>query len=205
MMLKSFVVLFLTVASLASTTAQTLDSQHSFTPPDDVVDVIETGYGPVAGIIGVDYRAYRGMHVRASISIFRMLYFNFRGSIPWNFYEICKTGIPFAAPPVGALRWQPPAPATAWGPTPRNAFASGPGCPQVCQNPAAACPTSTSEDCLTLDVYAPLRANASSAAAIKTEALKPVMVWIYGGRIWSGATQGTAYDSRFLANQTGAM
>ncbi len=75
----------------------------------------------------------------------------------------------------------------------------------MCQNPAAACPTSTSEDCLTLDVYAPLRANASSSAATtKTEALKPVMVWIYGGRFWSGATQGTAYDSRFLANQTGA-
>jgi carboxylesterase type B len=52
-------------------------------------------------------------------------------------------------------------------------------------------------------VYAPLRANASSTAT--TEPLKPVMVFIYGGRFWSGATQGTAYDSRFLANQSGAV
>src|SRR5205814_211657 len=39
-------------------------------------------------------------------------------------------GIPFAAPPVGALRWRPPAPAAAWT-APRDATHAGPACPQL--------------------------------------------------------------------------
>ncbi len=70
MMPKSFVALFFIVATLASTAAQTFGTQHSVTSPDDVIDVIDTVYGPVAGTISLDYRAYRGMHVGTFFSIF---------------------------------------------------------------------------------------------------------------------------------------
>ncbi|WP_334165271.1 carboxylesterase family protein, partial [Phenylobacterium sp.] len=68
-------------------------------------------------------------------------------------------GIPFAAPPVGELRWRPPAPPAAWSAA-RDATRPGQDCTQ-------------SEDCLFLNVTAP--ANARPGAKL------PVMVWIHGG------------------------
>jgi len=87
--------------------------------------------------------------------------------------------IPFAAPPVGALRWTPPQPVKAWT-APRPASKAGPSCPQPMN--ADGTPNSggangpTSEDCLQLNVFAP--ANAKGA---------PVMVWIHGGAHRTGA------------------
>jgi para-nitrobenzyl esterase len=81
-------------------------------------------------------------------------------------------GIPFAAPPVGTLRWQSPQPPANWqGTLPATAF--GAECPQLGQ-------TSASEDCLTLNVFAP----ASAAPGSKL----PVLVWIYGGSFSAGAS-----------------
>ena len=80
------------------------------------------------------------------------------------------TGIPFAAPPTGELRWRPPAPVQPWEGTKETKVYS-PACPQ----PAAASPGTTlnmSEDCLYLNVWTP----AQSA----NEKL-PVMVFFYGG------------------------
>ena len=76
--------------------------------------------------------------------------------------------IPYAAPPVGALRWRPPQPPAPWIET-RDATAGGANCPQ------GAVPGSgrQSEDCLTLNVYAPADAKPGDHL--------PVMVWIYGG------------------------
>jgi para-nitrobenzyl esterase len=87
-------------------------------------------------------------------------------------------GIPFAAPPVGALRWRPPQSAAAWS-RPRDASAYGPACPQVTYpgTPnAGGYVGPTSEDCLNLNVFAPKGAHGA-----------PVMVWIFGGGNVAGA------------------
>lgn len=88
-------------------------------------------------------------------------------------------GIPFAAPPVGALRWTPPQPVQPWKGV-RKATAFGSHCVQgkiyddmVFPDPGA------SEDCLFLNVWTP-------AASAKSKL--PVMVWIYGGGFQAGAT-----------------
>lgn len=86
-------------------------------------------------------------------------------------------GIPYAAPPTGRLRWQPPAPAAAW-PGVRDAANPGPDCVQtaVAWRPAAA---STTEDCLYLNVWTPRQARAGSKL--------PVAVWFHGGGYVNGA------------------
>jgi para-nitrobenzyl esterase len=94
--------------------------------------------------------------------------------------------IPYAAPPVGALRWKPPAAARPWR-EPRDAKAPGPACPQKV---TPGIPNlggyfgPTAEDCLTLDVTAP-----------KVARRAPVMVWIYGGGNVAGATNLPSYDA----------
>jgi para-nitrobenzyl esterase len=91
--------------------------------------------------------------------------------------------IPFAAPPVGALRWAPPQAAKAWT-APRPAAEAGPACPQPMN--ADNSPNSggangpTSEDCLQLNVFAPKAAPKGGKPA-------PVMVWIHGGGHRTGA------------------
>lgn len=97
--------------------------------------------------------------------------------------------IPFAAPPVGPLRWAPPARAAAWRGE-RDATRPGPSCPQPMN--ANGTPNTggangpTSEDCLQLNVYAPKAAKAA-----------PVMVWIHGGSHRTGA--GWIYDGSNFA------
>jgi para-nitrobenzyl esterase len=88
-------------------------------------------------------------------------------------------GIPYAAPPTGALRWQPPRPAARWHGV-RDADQFGPTC---AQGPDAfGGPASTAEDCLYLNVYTPARRAHG----------RPVMVWIHGGSLVTGA--GSGYD-----------
>ncbi len=88
-------------------------------------------------------------------------------------------GIPFAAPPVGEMRWRAPQPVEPWAGT-RDASEFGPICPQM--RPTR---LPESEDCLTLNVWAP---------SDVTEPL-PVMVWIHGGANvnGSGRTDGTSF------------
>jgi len=79
-------------------------------------------------------------------------------------------GVPFAAPPVGARRWQAPAPASPWTAT-LQATAAGPNCPQPPYPPGAPPSAAMNEDCLTLNIHVPM--NAGPAL--------PVMVEIHGG------------------------
>ncbi|GGX16163.1 carboxylic ester hydrolase [Pigmentiphaga litoralis] len=80
-------------------------------------------------------------------------------------------GIPYAAPPVGNLRWKAPQPAPAWT-TARNATAFGPACIQGGT-------TLQSEDCLTLNVW-------TTQAALQANERRPVLVWVYGGSFHGG-------------------
>ena len=101
-------------------------------------------------------------------------------------------GIPYAAPPVGELRWKPPAPAAKWsGVRKATEFASR--CMQgrvfddmVFRDPGI------SEDCLTLNVWSP---------ASEAKGKLPVMVWIYGGGFVGGGTSEPRQDGEALAKR----
>ncbi|HJE38940.1 MAG: hypothetical protein C7K11_08765 [Candidatus Amulumruptor caecigallinarius] len=99
-------------------------------------------------------------------------------------------GIPFAAPPVGDLRWKEPQPVQSWqGVRLCDRFAPAPmqdmraHSPKAWKNVAEMNPT-TSEDCLYLNVYAPAKQDGKPL---------PVMVWIFGGGFHIGGTDGPVY------------
>ncbi len=92
-------------------------------------------------------------------------------------------GIPYAAPPVGDLRWRPPAPVRGWQGV-RDASASGPIC---IQNGGQDVPQD--EDCLLLNVWAPR----------ETRAPRPVLFWIHGGGYTGGSGSTAIYDGTQLA------
>jgi para-nitrobenzyl esterase len=79
--------------------------------------------------------------------------------------------IPYAAPPVGELRWRPPQPAISWSGV-RDASKFGPSCPQMfVKNLSTGLILPGSEDCLKLNVYLPQNVSKNM----------PVMVWFHGG------------------------
>jgi len=101
-------------------------------------------------------------------------------------------GIPYAAPPVGALRWKPPLPAARWKGV-REASEFGAACIQPQGKPDSiyfwSLPA-TSEDCLFLNVWAP--ADARKA---------PVFFWIHGGALSGGSGGEPLYDGSRMAER----
>jgi para-nitrobenzyl esterase len=95
-------------------------------------------------------------------------------------------GIPYAAPPVGKLRWQPPQPVKKWRDT-YDATDYKSTCPQVTELGAFAGPASVNEDCLYLSVFTSNKKNGK----------KPVLVWIHGGGNVDG--ESNDYDASKLA------
>ena len=124
---------------------------------------VKTEYGAVSGVSGRDH----------SICVYK--------------------GIPFAAPPVGELRWRAPQPPRPWqGVLKADHFGSV--CPQrpLGGPMAAAAKPVGSEDCLFLNVWA----GATSATQ-----QRPVFVWIYGGRFVGGSASEPEYDGEGLARK----
>lgn len=98
-------------------------------------------------------------------------------------------GIPFAAPPLGDLRWKAPQPAAKWSGV-RAGDTFGPACPQHLP-PSWGTDPVWSEDCLYLNVWRPVGAAAGAKL--------PVMVWIYGGGFTVGNGASKIYDGANLA------
>ncbi len=100
---------------------------------------------------------------------------------------IAFRGIPYAAPPLGSLRWQPPQPPASWQGV-RTASEFGPACPQTRRGDLL-----TDEDCLTLNLWMPAGAD--------SDARLPVMVWIHGGAFRGGASSSPVYDGANFARE----
>ncbi|MBG6120216.1 MULTISPECIES: carboxylesterase/lipase family protein [unclassified Sphingobium] len=101
-------------------------------------------------------------------------------------------GIPYAAPPLGPLRWRAPQPAPKWSGI-RASTTFGHDCMQK-PFPSDAAPLGTgpAEDCLVLNVWHPANTKARNL---------PVMVWIYGGGFVNGGSSSAIYDGSQFARK----
>lgn len=99
-----------------------------------------------------------------------------RGEVMQGYQQFL--GIPYAAPPVGDLRWRAPRPVEPWSGV-RDATRPSPSCPQTGIPGTTVTAGPTSEDCLYLNVTIP--------ASRRFDGPLPVMVWIHGGGFASGA------------------
>lgn len=132
--------------------------------------------GPVSGAEPVRVEIDTGVLIgasRADVSVFK--------------------GVPYVAAPIGLRRWMPPQPAARWRGS-RDASENGPACPQLAASGVTdiirlgGAPEPVSEDCLTLNVWAP-----------EGVADAPVMVWIHGGSGRMGAGSLPYYDGTSFA------
>ena len=100
-------------------------------------------------------------------------------------------GVPFATPPVGDLRWRPPAHVPSWTGT-RKANAFAPACMQVGVSMPGETPPTVSEDCLYLNIWTPAKSGQEHL---------PVIVWIYGGGYINGSASMPLYWGDQLARK----
>jgi para-nitrobenzyl esterase len=105
-------------------------------------------------------------------------------------------GVPYAAPPIGHLRWRPPAPAASWRPRVRDASRPPTACPQTFVPGGMSSPaTRTAEDCLYLNIYRPVTPQTTTPV--------PVLVFIPGGEFINGTS--SLYDGSALATRSGMV
>jgi para-nitrobenzyl esterase len=100
-------------------------------------------------------------------------------------------GIPYAAPPVGPLRWRAPQPAPSWAGV-RDATAYGNRCPAAASSNG---PRSETEDCLFLNVQRPAHVHSGQKL--------PVYFWIHGGGLQNGSSN--QHDGSLIVSRTGAV
>jgi para-nitrobenzyl esterase len=100
-------------------------------------------------------------------------------------------GIPFAAPPVGDLRWRAPQPVEPWTGV-LDATAPGPVAIQTIDLRPVDARAKQSEDCLYLNIW---------TTTVDPTALQPVMVWIHGGGFINGSGSAPMYDGAELAKR----
>src|SRR5579863_38863 len=100
-------------------------------------------------------------------------------------------GVPFAAPPLGDLRWRPPLPVASWTGT-RKADAFAPACMQLGVSMPGETPPVVSEDCLYLNIW---------TLASSPQKQLPVIVWIYGGGYINGSASMPLYWGDRLARK----
>lgn len=105
--------------------------------------------------------------------------------------SVVYKGIPFAAAPVGDLRWRPPQHAASWTGT-RKADAFAPACMQVGVSMPGETPPKVDEDCLYLNIWTPAK---------NTHQHLPVIVWIYGGGYINGSSSMPLYWGDQLAQK----
>ncbi len=178
--MRAFALLpLLLVACGGSTQPEPVADSGPADAPADGDAVVETGDCPIdtpekPGVVQTDRGAVAGSLAGKT----------------WSYRKI-----PFAAPPVGPLRYAPPAAAPCWS-GPRDATQWGKACPQLSTDGTG--PFVGEEDCLQLNVWTP-------EAATRTSAL-PVMVWIHGGGHQLGSAVQEAsgiriYDAQSLAER----
>jgi para-nitrobenzyl esterase len=100
-------------------------------------------------------------------------------------------GIPYAAPPVGNLRWKPPQPAPPWSPLIFNAATPPSNCAALS---ATTGQPGGSEDCLKLNIWIP-----------KAVSMAPVMVWLHTGAFLAASANFAGHDGRKMAEQTNTI
>jgi para-nitrobenzyl esterase len=130
---------------------------------------------------------WSGLAIGAAVDEARIASGRLKGAVSGK--VVAFKGIPFAAPPTGANRWRPPQPVAPWtGVRPALEFASD--CMQL-PFPSDAAPLGAkpNEDCLYLNVWAPVPRSAKL----------PVMFWIYGGGFVNGGSSPAVYDGTHFA------
>ena len=103
------------------------------------------------------------------------------------------SSIPYAAAPIGDLRFAPPQPPSSWNAV-LDTKDDPPGCIQTCTLPWWACPRTIQEDCLYINVFTPIDASPTN--------LKSVMFFIHGGDYLEGYGGGLLYNATYLVNLT---